>query len=197
MTAKGTTELNKCISVVSRRAYTHIPRQTRWTLCRSAQRRWSLEADLTTEKLKEAATRPIAGPRQAQRLAGLRSGELYCSTQRRRQHEPLRRRRPQLPAEIRRSTPRLPPETRRGARREATHSLSKHHQCTEDPNIPGTRVDAYVETPTKKYPPRGEALYEFRRDAENRSKKPNTQTRHPTGGAHIPPNSISPRQKDR
>jgi hypothetical protein len=112
MTAKSTTELNECISVMSRRAYTRIPRQTRWTLCRSAQRRWSLEADPATEKLKEAATRPIAGPRQAQRLAGLRSGELYCSTQRRRQrlnkrHEPLRRRRPQLSAEIRRSTPRL------------------------------------------------------------------------------------------
>jgi hypothetical protein len=56
-----------------------------------------------------------------------------------------------LPAEIRRSTPRLLPETRRGARRKATHSLSKHHQCTEDPNISGTRVDAYVETPTEKY----------------------------------------------
>ena len=25
--------------------------------------------------------------------------------------------------------------------------------CTEDPNISGTRVDAYVETPTEKYPP--------------------------------------------
>ena len=24
--------------------------------------------------------------------------------------------------------------------------------CTEDPNISGTRVDAYVETPTEKYP---------------------------------------------
>ena len=118
MTAKGTTELNECISVVSRRAYTRIPRQTRWTLCRSAQRRWSLEADPTTEKLKEAATRPIAGPRQAQRRATAprrpqkRRTHL---TQRRRQrlnkrHEPLRRRRPQLPAEIRRSTPRLPAE---------------------------------------------------------------------------------------
>jgi hypothetical protein len=32
--------------------------------------------------------------------------------------------------------------------------------CTEDPNISGTRVDAYVETPTEKYPPRGEALYD-------------------------------------
>jgi hypothetical protein len=113
MTAKGTTELNECISVVSRRAYTRIPRPTRWTLCRSAQRRWSLEADLTTEKLKEAATHPIAGPRQAQRLATAprrpqkRRTHL---TQRRRQHEPLRRRRPQLPAEIRRDTPRLPAE---------------------------------------------------------------------------------------
>ncbi len=39
--------------------------------------------------------------------------------------------------------------------------------CTEDPNISGTdyRVDAYVETPTEKYPPRGEALYESRRGA--------------------------------
>jgi hypothetical protein len=55
------------------------------------------------------------------------------------------------------------------------------------PNISGTRVDAYVEMPTEKYP-RGEALCEFRRDAGNRSKKPNAQqTRHPTGGTHIPP----------
>ncbi len=58
----------------------------------------------------------------------------------------------------------------RGARRKATHSLSKHHQCTEDPNTSGTRADAYVETPTEKYP-RDEALYKFRRDAENCSKK--------------------------
>jgi len=36
----------------------------------------------------------------------------------------------------------------------AKHSLSKHHQCTEDPNISGTRVDAYVETPTEKHPQR-------------------------------------------
>ena len=35
-----------------------------------------LEADPATGKLKEAATRPIAGPRQAQCPAGLRSGEL-------------------------------------------------------------------------------------------------------------------------
>jgi hypothetical protein len=34
----------------------------------------------------------------------------------------------------------------------AKHSLS--NQCTEDPNISGTRVDAYVETPTEKYPQR-------------------------------------------
>jgi hypothetical protein len=61
--------------------------------------------------------------------------------------------------------------------------------CTEDPNISGTdyRVDAYVETPTEMYPPSGEVLYEFRRDAGNCSRKPNAQTRHPTGGAHIPP----------
>jgi hypothetical protein len=136
---------------VSRRAYTRIPRQTRWTLCRSAQRRWSLEVEPAAGKLKEAATRPIAGPRQAQRRATAprRTQKRRTHlTQRRRQHEPLRRRRPQLPAEIRRSTPRLLAETLA-----AKHSLSKHHQYTEDPNIPSTRVDAYVETPTEKYPP--------------------------------------------
>jgi hypothetical protein len=108
-------------------------------------------------------------------------------TQRRQQHKPLRRRRPQLPAEIRRSTPRLLPETRRGTRRKATRNLSKHHQCTEDSNISGARVDAYVETPTEKYPQRRSSV-EFRRDAGNCSKKPNAQqTRHPRGGTHIPP----------
>ncbi len=39
----------------------------------------------------------------------------------------------------------------RGARRKATRSLSEHHQCAGEPNISGTRVDAYVETPTEKY----------------------------------------------
>jgi len=41
--------------------------------------------------------------------------------------------------------------------------------------------------PDGEVPPRDEALYEYRRDAGNRSKKPNTQTRHPTGGTHSPP----------
>ena len=179
----------KALRCVGRRACTYIPRPTRWTSCRS-----TLEPDPAAGKLKEAATRPIAGPRQAQRLAGLRSGELYCSTQRRRRHEPLRRRRPQLPAEIRRSTPRLLPETRRGTRRKATRSLSKHHQCAEDPTSPALESTP-TSRPRRRNTPRGEALYEFRRDAGNRSKKPNAQqTMHPTGGAHIPPTT---RQKDR
>jgi hypothetical protein len=41
--------------------------------------------------------------------------------------------------------------------------------------------------PRRRSTPRGEALYEFRSDAGNCSKKPNTQTRHPRGGAHSPP----------
>jgi hypothetical protein len=39
----------------------------------------------------------------------------------------------------------------RGARRKATRNISEHRQCAEDPNISGTRVDAYVEAPTEKY----------------------------------------------
>jgi hypothetical protein len=102
-------------------------------------------------------------------------------TQRRRQHEPLRRRRPQLPAEIRRDTPRLLAEVL------AAKLHTAFQNTTNAPKTPtSTRVDAYVET-RRRSTPRDEALYEIRRDAGNCSKKPNTQTRHPTGGIHSPP----------
>jgi hypothetical protein len=166
MTAKGTTELNECISVVSRRAYTRIPRQTRWTLCRSAQRRWSLEADPTMENQKR---RTHLTRRRRQRLN--------------KRHEPLRRRRPQLPAEIRRSTPRLLADVLAAKLYTAFQNIT---------NVPKTPTSPALEpTPTsrpqRRSIPKDEALYEFNRDAGNCSKKPNAQTRHPTGGAPSPP----------
>jgi hypothetical protein len=59
-------------------------------------------------------------------------------------------------------------------------------------NAPKTPTSPALEStptsrPRRRSTPRDEALYEYRSDAGNRSKKPNTQTRHPTGGAHILP----------
>jgi hypothetical protein len=92
-----------------------------------------------------------------------------------------------LPAEIRRSTPRLLPETRRGARRKAqpfkTSPTSSAPKTPTSPALESTPTSR----PRRRSTPRGEALYEFRSDAGNCSKKPNAQTRHPTGGAHSPP----------
>jgi len=140
-----------------------------------------LEVNPAAGKLKEAAThrRPSASttPRRPQK----RRTHL---TQRRRQHEPLRRRRPQLPAEKRRDTPRLP----------AAALAAKLHATFQNiTNAPKTPTSPALEStptsrPQRRSTPRGEALYELRRDAGNCSKKPNAQqTRHPTGGAHIPP----------
>ena len=104
-------------------------------------------------------------------------------TQRRRQHEPLRRRRPQLPAEIRRDTPRLLAEVLAAKLHTAFQNITNAPKTPTSPALESTlRRDSDGEVP-----PRGEALYEIRRNAGNRSKKPNTQTRHPTGGTHSPP----------
>jgi len=150
-----------------------------------------LKVNPAAGKLKEAATRPIAGPRQAQRLAGLRSGEFYCSTQRRRRHEPLRRRRPRLPAEIRRDTPRLLAAALTAKLHKAFQNITNAPKTPTSPALESTPTSR----PQRRSTPRGEAPYELRRDAGNCSKKPNPQqTRHPTGGAHIPPTT---RQKDR
>ena len=102
-------------------------RPTRRTSCRS-----TLEPD-------PAAARPIAGPRQAQRPAGLRSGAAGNMS-------------PSV-YDVINCLQKYNETSSRGSRRKATHSLSKHRQCAEDPNISGTRVDAYVETPTEKCPP--------------------------------------------
>ncbi len=105
------------------------------------------------------------------------------STQRRRQHEPLRRRRPQLPAEIRRSTPRLLAEVLAAELHTAFQNITNAPKTPTSPALEPTPTSR----PRRRSTPRGETLYKFRRDAGNCSKKPNTQTRHPRGGAHIPP----------
>jgi hypothetical protein len=58
-----------------------------------------------------------------------------------------------LPAEIRRDTPRLLAEALAAKLHTAFQNIT-NVICTEDPNISGTRADAYVETPTEKYPQR-------------------------------------------
>jgi hypothetical protein len=104
----------KALRCVGRRAYTYIPRPTRWMSCRSTLESRSRPSHGEAEESRDTPNRRLpASTTPQQRLAGLRCGELtHYSTQHRRQrlnkrHKPLRQRRPQLPAEIRRYTPRL------------------------------------------------------------------------------------------